>query len=232
MKAQWGLAIVPAALAAMYAFSVWRIYRQVPAVRTRLGDEHLDLEPLEGAEGFERLALEIGSLLVPKGVKRRTAAQDAADKNGQRSHVAFQGKGRGSMIQVAVLPRRASSMHLLRLPWARTDGYELLESALTSRFSYFRVFMRSLLVRGQSDVSFARVTVGKMRGFVRRGMRRVDMQADTKARVNQFDLFDDAWHFKIDVVSSDDILSDQAALTVVASFQPRTTGTAVSKKPV
>lgn len=203
----------------MYAFSMWRIYRQVPAVRTRLGDEHLDLEPVDGVEGFERLDLEAGSFLVPKGVGRRTVGQDVAHEKERRSHVAFQGKGRGALIQVTVLPRRASSLHLLALPWARTDGYRLLESALTSRFGYFHVFMRSLLVRGHDDISFARVTVGRMRGFVRRGMRRVDKGATTKARVHQFDLFDDAWHYKIDVVSPDDILPDEAVLTAVASFR-------------
>jgi len=116
MRSWLGLVILPAALATLYAFSVWRIYRQVPAVRTRLRDERLDLQPCEGAEGLERLQLGAGSLLVPRGVKRRTVEQDDTSKEERRSHVSFQGKGRSAMLQVTVLPRRSSSLHLLRLP--------------------------------------------------------------------------------------------------------------------
>lgn len=214
------LALVPVALSVTYAFAVWRVYRGCPAVRTRLGDARLELAPADAAEGFARRTVKAGSLLVPGGVERWNVPQDDAGEKERRSKIAFRDKGGVALIQVTVMPRRASSLHLLKLPWARTDGCRLLESALVSRFNFFRVVMRSLLVRGLSEVSLARVTIGGLHGFMRRGFLQARDKASPGGCVHQFDLFDATWHYKLDTWSFHGALPDAAVLTVVASYRP------------
>ncbi|MBM3463398.1 MAG: hypothetical protein FJX76_14965 [Armatimonadetes bacterium] len=209
------LALALLSLLAGYAFAVWRVYRGFPTVRVRLGDERVEVAPVARADGFVRQDMKRGSLLVPSGVGQKKVAEE-----GERSRVSWKDRAKVASVQVTVLPRRESSLHFFALPWAKPDGFKVLERALRAKFSFMGVVMRSVLVKGQTDVSFARVDLGPLHGFLRRGFQHFQGEPRSGARVHQFDLFDAEHHYKIDFLSFHEALTDEQVLTSLASFIP------------
>jgi hypothetical protein len=213
---EW-LYFIALALVGAYFLAIWRLYRNFPSVRVRLLDQMLTLDPLDEARGFERRDTQAGSLLLPKAW-RRADLQQEGETSVVRSLLSLREGRKAATVQMSVRPR-----HTQRWLWSRNDAARLLDAALTSRFSYVSLVMRSMLVRGQTGVAFSRIVLGDMQGFMRKGFQHFKGNSHgegTGARVHQFDLFDESTHYRVDFMSFHNALDDAQVRTSLASFLP------------
>lgn len=219
-QGMWQVAVLLAVVIGVYGLALFRLYRSCPSVRARLEAEVRPMPALAAAEGYERIDATAGSVLVPVEMARPKKVTNSKKQEAVlRSEIRLRHERGVATIQLVRHPRRMRVGHGGRF-WGRVvDTMRTLEKALSSRFGYGDVVMRSVLLRGQTDVRLGRIRLGPLQGFVREG-RLHDTKGAAGARVWQCDLFDEAWHYKVDVMSVHDCLAPEQVAAILGSFRP------------